>query len=50
MIAEAAVHYGCVLVTNDVELRESVNLFVPNGAISVEQLLEKIQEISKDKK
>lgn len=49
IIAEASVHYGCTLVTNDVELREMVNSFVPNGAISVEGLLEIIRKTSEVK-
>lgn len=42
MIAEAAVNYGCILVSDDGALRDEVNLFCPNGAITTDRLLENI--------
>lgn len=49
IIAEASAHYGCVLVSNDVELRKIVNSFISNGAITVEKLLEIINKNSEVK-
>lgn len=46
MIAEAAAHHGCVLVTNDGKLRKTVNTFISNGAITIEELLEIISKTS----
>lgn len=46
MIAETAIHYGCVLVTDDKELRTTVNSFLECGAISTEELLNLITECS----
>lgn len=40
MIAEAAVNYGCILVSDDGNLRDEVNLVCPNGAITTDELLE----------
>lgn len=40
MIAEAAINYGCILVSDDGELRNEVNLLCPNGAITTDELLE----------
>lgn len=40
MIAEAAVNYGCILVSDDGDLRDEVNLVCPNGAITTDELLE----------
>lgn len=40
MIAEAAVNYGCILVSNDGALRKEVNLLCSNGAITTDELLE----------
>lgn len=45
MIAEAAINYGCILVSDDGELREEVNLLCPNGAITTDELLEIINTI-----
>ncbi len=39
LIAEAAVNYGCILVSDDTELRNEVNLGYPNGAITTDELL-----------
>lgn len=39
VIAEAAMHYGCILVTDDVELRNDVNASFKNRAISTETLI-----------
>lgn len=40
MIAEAAVHYGCILVSDDKKHREVVNSFCPNRAITTNEFLE----------
>lgn len=40
MIAEAAVNYGCILVSDDKKLRDEVKLFCPDGAITTDELLE----------
>lgn len=40
MIAEAAVNYGCILVSDDGDLRYEVNLLCPNRAITTDELLE----------
>lgn len=45
MIAEAAVNYGCILVSDDGDLRDEVNLRCPNEAISTDELLEIINRI-----
>ena len=42
MIAEAAVHYGCVLVSDDGTLKDLVNSFLPNSAITTDELIETI--------
>lgn len=46
MIAEAAVHHGCILVTNDGELRETINKSISDGAITIEELIGIIGKIS----
>jgi len=45
MIAEAAIHYGCILVTDDKELRELVNSFIPMRAITTEELMKIINTL-----
>lgn len=40
MIAEAAINYGCILVSDDEELRDEVNALCPKGAITTDELLE----------
>lgn len=40
MIAEAAVNYGCILVSDDGGLRNEVNLLCPDRAITTDKLLE----------
>ena len=40
MIAEAAVNYGCILVSDDGNHRDTVNSLCPNGAITTDELLE----------
>lgn len=40
MIAEAAVNYECILVSDDGPLRDEVNMICPNGAITTDELLE----------
>lgn len=40
MIAEAAINYGCILVSDDKELRDEVNLLYTKGAITTDELLE----------
>lgn len=40
MIAEAAVNYGCILVSDDGPLRNEVNLLCPDRAITTDELLE----------
>lgn len=40
MIAEAAINYGCILVSDDGALRDEVNLLCPSGAITTDELLE----------
>lgn len=40
MIAEAAVNYGCILVSDYKKLRDEVKLFCPDGAINTDELLE----------
>lgn len=40
MIAESAIYYGCFLVSDDKELRDTVNSFYPKRAITTEELLE----------
>lgn len=40
MIAEAAVNYGCILVSDDRKHRGIVNSLCPNGAITTDKLLE----------
>lgn len=42
IIAEAAVHYGCTLVSDDKELRDLVNATLSGRAITTDELLEKI--------
>lgn len=42
IIAEAAVHYGCTLVSDDKELRDLVNATSSGRAITTDELLEKI--------
>lgn len=44
MIAEVAVHYGCVLVSDDKPLRDIINSFIAKGAISTDELVEVINE------
>ena len=39
MIAEAAVNYGCILVSDDGKHRDTVNSLCPNGAITTDELL-----------
>ena len=45
MIAEAAVHYGCILISDDKPLRDVVNSYFPNRAITTDKLLEIINKI-----
>lgn len=40
MIAEAAINYGCILVSDDEELRDEVNALCPKRAITTDELLE----------
>ena len=40
MIAEAAINYGCILVSDDKPLRDEVNTICSNGAITTDELLE----------
>lgn len=40
MIAEAAINYGCILVSDDEELRDEVNALCPKEAITTDELLE----------
>lgn len=40
MIAESAIYYGCILVSDDKELRDTVNSFYPKRTITTEKLLE----------
>lgn len=40
MIAEAAINYGCILVSDDGELRDEVNALCPKRAITSDELLE----------
>lgn len=42
IIAEAAVHYGCTLVSDDKELRELINETSSGRAITTDELLKKI--------
>ncbi|RKI76752.1 hypothetical protein D7V83_19375 [bacterium 0.1xD8-71] len=42
IIAEAAVHYGCTLVSDDKELRDLMNATPSGRAITTDELLEKI--------
>lgn len=42
LITEAAVHYGCILVSDDGPLRKSVNKILHGGIITTDELLEKI--------
>lgn len=44
MIAEAAVHYGCTLISDDKPLRDVVNSYFPDRAITTDKLLEIINE------
>lgn len=44
VIAEAAIHYGCILVTDDKELRETINSYMSVRAISTDELVEIIKE------
>lgn len=46
IIAEAAIYYGCVLVTDDNELRDTVNSFLECSAISTQELLNIVTECS----
>lgn len=51
LIAEAAMHYGCILVTDDKELRDTVNSVFKNKAISTETLISNIEKsISQNEK
>ena len=45
IIAEAAIHYGCVLVTDDIKLKKLVGVHFPGCAISTEELGEIIKNI-----
>lgn len=40
MIAEAAINYGCILVSDDGPLRDEVNTICPSRAITTDELLE----------
>lgn len=44
MIAEAAIHYGCILISDDKPLRDVVNSYLPDRAITTDKLLEIINE------
>lgn len=44
MIAEAAVHYGCTLISDDKPLRDVVNSYFSDRAITTDKLLEIINE------
>lgn len=44
IIAEAAVHYGCILVSDDKKLKDTVNQFCPGKAITTQQLKEIIEK------
>lgn len=45
IIAEAAVHYRCILVSDDKKLRNTVNQFCPGRAITTLRLKEIIEEL-----
>ena len=45
IIAEAAMHYGCILVTDDKKLRHAVNQLYPGKAIATNQIKEIIREL-----
>ena len=45
IIAEATVHYGCILVSDDRKLRHTVNQFCPGRAITTLRLKEIIEEL-----
>lgn len=42
MIAEAAIHHSCILVTNDRDLKHLMNVDFPQSAISTTELVEEI--------
>ena len=46
MSAEAAIHYGCYLVSDDKDLRNIVNKYFPKKAISTKDLIDLIQMLS----
>ena len=46
MSAEAAMHYGCYLVSDDKDLRNIVNKYFPKKAISTKDLIDLIQMLS----
>ena len=45
IIAEATVHYGCILVSDDKKLRYTVNQFCPGKAITTLRLKEIIEKL-----
>lgn len=48
MIAEAAVHYGCILISDDKPLRDVVNSYFSDRAITTDKLLEIINKYKAD--
>ena len=48
VIAEAAIYYNCTLVTNDVELKNTVNSILVDKAITVKELISKIKKLYKN--
>lgn len=45
VIAEASIYYNCILVTNDGELKDTVNEFFCDKAITVDELINKIKKV-----
>lgn len=46
-IAEATIHNNCILITGDTALRNTVNKYFPDRAITMEMLIEKIEKALK---
>ena len=48
MIAEAAIHYGCIVISDDKPLRDVVNSYFSDRAITTDKLLEIINKYKAD--
>lgn len=48
MIAEAAIHYGCIVISDDKPLRDVVNSYFSDRAITTDKFLEIINEYKTD--